>query len=168
MREWLSRCTTTVSASLILVSLTLVPPSTAGSEGIDRGELPAANAQVRAGELVDMRQLLKAATGGASEHGRRGWATAAAAGDSIYRDGFEMCGDGAIDAASEQCDRTDLGGATCLTAGFMAGTVSCDATCHLDTTQCSGACPAACATDNDCGVCGPCIQLGGGVGVCVY
>jgi hypothetical protein len=79
------------------------------------------------------------------------------AGDQIYWDGFEMCGDGVIDSASEQCDRSDLGGATCLNAGFMSGVLACDATCHFDTTQCAGQCPVGCITDNDCGVCGPCI-----------
>jgi cysteine-rich repeat protein len=37
---------------------------------------------------------------------------------------------------SEQCDGADLGGHTCETVGFAAGTLSCTDSCQLDTGQC--------------------------------
>ena len=36
----------------------------------------------------------------------------------------------------EQCDGTALAGATCVTAGHVAGEIACDASCRLDTTGC--------------------------------
>lgn len=47
-----------------------------------------------------------------------------------------QCGDGMVEG-SEQCDGADLGGHTCATQGFTAGTVTCDSTCHLVTTGCT-------------------------------
>ncbi len=46
------------------------------------------------------------------------------------------CGNGVIDAG-EQCDGTNLGGATCSGQGFGGGTLSCSATCTLNTSQCT-------------------------------
>ena len=46
------------------------------------------------------------------------------------------CGDGIIHAGVEDCDGTALGGETCLTQGFMGGTLACDARCMLDTSMC--------------------------------
>ncbi len=48
-----------------------------------------------------------------------------------------ICGDGAINAAGEECDGADLGGATCESLGLGVGTVSCDAACKLVTTGCA-------------------------------
>jgi hypothetical protein len=46
------------------------------------------------------------------------------------------CGNDAIEA-DEVCDGTDLGGATCMTEGFDAGTLGCAADCSaLDTSGC--------------------------------
>jgi hypothetical protein len=46
-----------------------------------------------------------------------------------------LCGDDSI-AQGEECDGTNLGGATCASLGFAKGKVSCDQ-CHFDTRQCS-------------------------------
>lgn len=46
-----------------------------------------------------------------------------------------VCGGGSKDA-NEQCDGADLGGATCETQGFRTGTLSCAASCTLDTSAC--------------------------------
>jgi hypothetical protein len=168
MRDWLSGRTTIGRALLILVGLMLTSSALGESSNAKPRIASATTVQVHAGERVDLRHLLNVATGSAPERGNRGQYAVSAVVDEIYWDGFELCGDGVIDAASEQCDRSDLGGASCLNAGFTTGSVSCDATCHLDTTQCSGACPTSCAIDNDCGVCGPCLQLGGGAGICTH
>src|SRR5262249_8994911 len=46
------------------------------------------------------------------------------------------CGNGARDG-SEQCDGTDLGGATCASLGFTPdGTLACTAGCGFDTSGC--------------------------------
>ncbi|MEE8523712.1 MAG: hypothetical protein V3T72_07245, partial [Thermoanaerobaculia bacterium] len=47
----------------------------------------------------------------------------------------DRCGNGNIDFG-EDCDGTNLGGATCESLGFHAGTLSCDLTCMFDTSQC--------------------------------
>ena len=39
------------------------------------------------------------------------------------------CGDGKINAAAEQCDKTNLGSKTCKTQGFTGGTISCTTGC---------------------------------------
>src|SRR5207245_9747476 len=36
----------------------------------------------------------------------------------------------------EDCDGTDLGGATCVSLGFGGGTLTCGADCAFDTSQC--------------------------------
>ena len=83
-------------------------------------------------------------------------AVIADAADEIFWDAFELCGDGVVDSASEQCDRLDLQGNTCISLSYGGGTLTCDRTCHFDTSQCSGTCLLPCVTDNDCGVCGIC------------
>lgn len=45
------------------------------------------------------------------------------------------CGDGVANGG-EECDGSDLRGSTCSSVGFDAGSLSCDATCDLVTTQC--------------------------------
>ena len=54
------------------------------------------------------------------------------------------CGNGTIDTG-EECDGAELGGASCLTVpgDFSGGTLSCDASCRLDTTWCI---PSTCGT----------------------
>lgn len=46
------------------------------------------------------------------------------------------CGNDAIDAAGEQCDGSDLGGASCTSLGFTSGTLGCTAGCSFDTGAC--------------------------------
>jgi hypothetical protein len=65
----------------------------------------------------NLRRLLDAATSAPVT------ANNAAVVDEIFWDAFELCGDGVIDSASEQCDRTDFGGATCMSEGFQDGTL---------------------------------------------
>lgn len=45
------------------------------------------------------------------------------------------CGDG-VRNGGELCDGNDVGGATCISLGFDMGTVSCNANCTLNSTQC--------------------------------
>ena len=47
------------------------------------------------------------------------------------------CGNGMKDEG-EDCDGTDLGGASCASIGHMAGTLACGTDCRFDTTLCSG------------------------------
>jgi len=62
-------------------------------------------------------------------------------GDSVdvYASGQSMgptCGNGIIEPP-EECDGTNLGGATCTSLGFAAGPLACDAlTCQFDTSSC--------------------------------
>lgn len=46
------------------------------------------------------------------------------------------CGNGVLNAG-EECDGTNLGGATCASNGFAGGSLSCSPTCTLVTTQCT-------------------------------
>jgi hypothetical protein len=50
--------------------------------------------------------------------------------------GAAYCGNGAIDAG-EDCEPTDLGGATCTTLGFASGTLACASGCSFDTSGCT-------------------------------
>lgn len=46
-----------------------------------------------------------------------------------------ICGNGVAED-DEACDGADLGGQTCVSAGFASGEVACDASCALDTSAC--------------------------------
>jgi hypothetical protein len=47
------------------------------------------------------------------------------------------CGNGVMDGADgEQCDGSDLGGATCESLGYSGGTLSCTPQCALDESLC--------------------------------
>jgi hypothetical protein len=48
------------------------------------------------------------------------------------------CGNLVLDSL-EECDGTDVGGKTCISAGFGPGTLACTQACELDTTNCSAA-----------------------------
>ncbi|MBI5509443.1 MAG: hypothetical protein HY903_11895 [Deltaproteobacteria bacterium] len=46
------------------------------------------------------------------------------------------CGNGNAQQR-EQCDGSDLDGATCVTLGYSSGALSCRATCSFDVTGCT-------------------------------
>ena len=46
-----------------------------------------------------------------------------------------VCGN-AVREGKESCDKSDLGGATCESLGFVSGTLACDAGCGFDTSGC--------------------------------
>jgi|GEM_PF-4680613 len=48
-----------------------------------------------------------------------------------------LCGDGVVDS-TEQCDGSNLGGATCGSRGFASGNLRCGLSCEFDTTGCAG------------------------------
>jgi MYXO-CTERM domain-containing protein len=51
-----------------------------------------------------------------------------------------ICGDGILaDGAGEYCDGAELGGASCVSLGYLSGEVSCRATCTVDASACSRA-----------------------------
>jgi hypothetical protein len=52
--------------------------------------------------------------------------------------GTPVCGDGLINRAQEQCDRTDFGGETCSSLGLLGGALSCSSNCTLETAGCTG------------------------------
>ncbi|HCJ52240.1 MAG: hypothetical protein A2898_02545 [Candidatus Kerfeldbacteria bacterium RIFCSPLOWO2_01_FULL_48_11] len=66
--------------------------------------------------------------------------------------GTAMCGNGVIDAG-EQCDGANLGGKTCVTQGFSAGTLSCSPTCTFNTSACTQTPCAAAQCRNASGQC---------------
>jgi hypothetical protein len=47
-----------------------------------------------------------------------------------------ICGNN-IQETGEQCDGSDLGGASCVSQGFSGGTLSCDAVCVFNTSSCT-------------------------------
>src|SRR5262249_41280352 len=49
---------------------------------------------------------------------------------------LSACGDGVIESG-EQCDGTNLGGATCNSLGFSEGALACTGSCTYDTSNCS-------------------------------
>ena len=54
-----------------------------------------------------------------------------------------LCGNGTVDIGSEQCDGANLGGRTCVTQGYQAGTLSCNTNCTFNTSGCTGAPPGS-------------------------
>lgn len=48
------------------------------------------------------------------------------------------CGNDVVDTSGEQCDGTDLDGATCTSLGFSAGTLGCNSSCRFVTSGCTG------------------------------
>lgn len=52
--------------------------------------------------------------------------------------GGVTCGNGKVDYPDEDCDGTNLDGATCQDVGFTSGTLSCDSNCWFDTSKCTG------------------------------
>jgi uncharacterized protein (TIGR03382 family) len=51
-----------------------------------------------------------------------------------------ICGDGILaDGAGEYCDGAELGGASCVSLGYLSGEVSCRPTCTVDASACSRA-----------------------------
>ena len=51
----------------------------------------------------------------------------------------ETCGDGVKDPG-EECDMTAFGGETCISQGFLAGSLMCNDMCRIVTTNCEGKC----------------------------
>ncbi|HKU42258.1 MAG TPA: hypothetical protein VJR89_29070 [Polyangiales bacterium] len=63
--------------------------------------------------------------------------------DEIMPPARAICGNGVIEAATENCDRTNLNGATCASLGYNGGgELRCNPMwCHYDTTLCRMAPP---------------------------
>jgi hypothetical protein len=52
----------------------------------------------------------------------------------------DSCGDGFLDPG-EECDKSELGGQTCLSLGhYIDGQLSCHSDCSFDTAECGGFC----------------------------
>ncbi len=58
---------------------------------------------------------------------------------SVMGGSLPACGDGSIDVPGEQCDGSDLGGASCVSLGFAGGALACDGSCVFDTGPCQSA-----------------------------
>ncbi len=52
------------------------------------------------------------------------------------------CGDGIIQTG-EECDSSNLNGASCISQGFSGGTLSCSASCSFNTSACNFAPPSS-------------------------
>jgi len=61
------------------------------------------------------------------------------------------CGNGIINSP-EQCDGANLNGQTCVTRGFIAGTLNCSPTCTFDTSACTNGVSDPC-NPKDCSSC---------------
>lgn len=49
-----------------------------------------------------------------------------------------FCGDGTVDTSEgEQCDGSNLNGQSCISQGYLGGTLRCDTQCRFDTSQCT-------------------------------
>ncbi len=68
----------------------------------------------------------------------QGFVTAHADAVAAALDGGALptCGDASINVVGEQCDGVDLGGESCTTLGFNAGTLACDGGCAFDPAGC--------------------------------
>jgi hypothetical protein len=78
-------------------------------------------------------------------------------------DAGDLCGNGKIDG-DEQCDKEDLGGATCSEATLGAsptGTLSCTAACQFNTSQCQGTATGGAPGTGGTGGMGPGGMMGG-------
>ncbi len=58
-----------------------------------------------------------------------------------------VCGDGAVNQESENCDGNDLNGADCVSQGYDSGILTCDSGCQYDTSGCENAALATCGDD---------------------
>lgn len=83
-------------------------------------------------------------TGGAG-----GGSTSSAGGGAGAGGTAGTCGDGTVNAFGETCDGADLGGATCESLGFNAGSLACLPSCAFDTSGCSSAEECTDGIDND-------------------
>lgn len=64
-------------------------------------------------------------------------AAAAPPPDLIFKDGFDaICGNEEIEPG-EECDGSDLGAESCVSLGFVSGTLACTPACTFDTSACS-------------------------------
>ena len=59
-----------------------------------------------------------------------------------------ICGNNIAQPPIEQCDGSDLAGATCITLGYASGTLSCNSSCAFDVSKCMKAESKTC-TDTD-------------------
>jgi len=54
------------------------------------------------------------------------------------------CGNGRIDDG-EECDGSDLGGATCASIGYVTGSLGCTTSCRYNTSFCRSSCSDVCS-----------------------
>ena len=66
----------------------------------------------------------------------------------MYKRQPASCGDGNVDAG-EDCDGSDLNGATCTSLGFDEGTLACDTSCGFETTSCCNTHASYACSDGD-------------------
>jgi hypothetical protein len=59
-----------------------------------------------------------------------------AASVNVSADVQSLCGNGNIDSG-EECDGSDLGGASCSSLGFAGGSLSCNSNCTFNTSACA-------------------------------
>jgi hypothetical protein len=64
-----------------------------------------------------------------------GWDPACADAAAISCDVCAVCGDG-LALGMEACDGSDLAGSSCISEGYIAGTLACNPDCTLDTSGC--------------------------------
>jgi cysteine-rich repeat protein len=50
---------------------------------------------------------------------------------------YGQCGDGIVQATSEDCDGTELDGASCFSQGYYGGILVCDSSCHYAVSDCA-------------------------------
>ncbi len=63
--------------------------------------------------------------------------------DGIANDGCPVCGN-TLKETGEECDGTDLAGATCQSLGYTGGTLSCSSSCTYNKAACTTVIPPAC------------------------